>query len=135
VAGADAWQTPHTQQALTKVAQADAALDAAVHQSRQAERQLRESPQFQRRLDDVEQYARSRAAPRALRDLQRRIDNGELSWHGIAAGRHLDDPDVRAVLAAGITEPMPADDDLTADGEPLDGRGYAFTHFDPDAAE
>ena len=130
--GADAWRTPHSQQALAKVAEADAGLEAAVRQSQRAERELRQSPRFQQRLDDIEQYARSRAAPRALRDLQRRIDNGELSWHGIAAGKHLDDPQVRAVVAADIAEPEPTDDDTAADDEP---RGYAFTQFDPDAAE
>ena len=125
-----AWQTPAVQQALAEVARADATFEAAVRQSQDAERELRQSPDFQRRLDDVEDYARGRAAPRALRDLQRRIDNGELSWRAIAAGRHADDPDVRAALAAGITEPLPAEDD-----EPSEGRGYAFNRFDPDAAE
>lgn len=112
--------------------QADAELEAAVRQSDRAVQELRQSPDFQRRLDNVEQYARSRAAPRALRELQRRIDAGELSWHAIAAGKHLDDPDVRAVVAAGIAEPLPADDE---DDELPEGRGYAFMRFDPDAAE
>jgi hypothetical protein len=106
---------------------ADTAFEAAVRESERAERELRESPDFQRRLDGIEQHARSRAAPRELRALQRRIDNGELSWYGIATGKHLDDPDVRAALAAGLTEPFPEYED---DG---DRRGYAFTHFDPDA--
>ena len=128
-----AWQTPAVKQALAKVAEADAGLEAAVRQSHTAERQLRQSPHFQQRLDDIEQYARGRAAPRALRDLQRRIDNGELSWHAIAAGKHLDDPHVRAILATDITEPPPTHDDTDADAEPP--RGYAFMRFDPDAAE
>jgi hypothetical protein len=131
VAGADAWRNPRVRHALARVEQADADLEAAVHRSRQVEQDVRESPRFPQRLRDVEDYARSRAAPRALRDLQQRIDNGELSWHGIAAGNHLDDPQVRAALAAGITEPLPVDDD----GDPRDARGYAFSHFDPDAAD
>jgi hypothetical protein len=119
VTGADAWQ------------QATADLDAAVRRSQRAERELRESPDFQQRLDDVETYARSRAAPRVLRDLQRRIDSGELSWYAITAGEHLDDPDVRAALDAGVSEPIPFDDE---DEVPA-GRGYVFMRFDPDAAE
>ncbi len=112
--------------------QADADLEAAVRQSDRAVERLRQSPDFQRRLDTVSEYARSRAAPRVLRDLQRRIDRGELSWSAIADGKHLDDPDVRAVIAAGLTEPLPPDDEDDALSE---GRGYAFMHFDPDAAE
>jgi hypothetical protein len=119
VTGADAFQA--------RVAQANAELEDAVRTSQRAEREMREDPRFQQRLRDVEEYARSRAAPRALRDLQRRIDNGELSWNAIASGKHLDDPSVRAALAADISEPVPADDD----DEPQ--RGYAFTRFDPDA--
>ena len=109
---------------------ADAELEAAVRRSDRAVAELRESPDFQRRLDNVEQYARSRAAPRALRELQARIDAGELSWHAIAAGKHLDDPDVRAVVEAGIAEPADEDED-----EVPEGRGYAFMRFDPDAAD
>jgi hypothetical protein len=122
VTGHDAWRT-------AELRQAEAGLEAAVRQSERAVAKLRESPDFQRRLDNVEQYARSRAAPRALRDLQRRIDAGELSWHAIAAGKHLDDPDVRAVVAAGIAEPQAAEDE----DEMPEGRGYAFMRFDPDA--
>jgi len=122
--GADVWQI--------RVARAEAELEAAVRRSRQAEQRVRDDPRFGQTLRDIEDYARSRAAPRVLRDLQRRIDRGELSWRAIAAGEHLDDPHLRAVLAAGITEPVPADD---ADAEPPDTRGYAFTHFDPDAAD
>jgi hypothetical protein len=130
VADPDSWQTPHTRDALASVAKADAELAAAVSESQRAEREMRDRPDYQQRLRDVEDYARSRAAPRVLRDLQQRIDDGELSWHAIAAGKHLDDPDVRAVLAAGITEPI-AGGDEDADTS----RGYAFTHFDPDAAD
>lgn len=35
-------------------------------------------------------------APRESREPQQRIDDGELSWEDITAGRHLDDPNVRA---------------------------------------
>lgn len=122
--GADAWRTP-------AVRQADADLEAAVQRSVKASQRLRQSPDFQQRLENVESYARSRAAPRVLSALQRRIDSGELSWQAIAAGKHLDDPDVRAVLAAGISEPVPFDDD--PEDEPR--VGYAFMHFDPDAAD
>lgn len=38
------------------------------------------------------------------------------------------DPDVRAVLAAGITEPIEIPDSTET-------GGYAFNRFDPDAAE
>jgi hypothetical protein len=131
VADADAWQTPQIRHALARVERADADLDAAVRQSRHAEQEMRQSPRFQQRLQDVEDYARSRAAPRALRDLQRRIDDGELSWHAIAAGNHLDDPYVRAALATDIAEPFSADDET--DHDPRKARGYAFMHFDPDA--
>jgi hypothetical protein len=119
VTGPDAWRA--------RAAEANAALDSAVRESQRAERELRESPRFQQRLQDIEEYARGRAASRALRDLQHRIDAGELSWPAILDGNHLDDPTVRAALATSIAEPAPPE----ADDDPP--RGYAFTHFDPDA--
>lgn len=127
--GSDAWQTPGSRQALAQVAEADAGLAHAVRESQRADRRMRESPDFPQRLRAIEDYARSRAAPRALRALQERIDAGDLSWRDLAEGRRLDDPVVRAALAADVYEPPPEDD------EPEEQRGYAFLRFDPDAAE
>src|SRR5215217_1509079 len=51
-------------------------------------------------IERIESHARDAKAPEQLRELQRRIDKGELSWRDIAAGAGLDDPDVRAALSS-----------------------------------
>jgi hypothetical protein len=100
---ADAWRTAAVQQAEKRldevVAQADRAIAAA--------RSLRIPPTPPLSQDDIrriEEAARSRDASRELRQLQRRIDDGEFTWRDVADGRHLNDPGVRAVLGANLDQ-------------------------------
>ncbi|MFD5824158.1 hypothetical protein [Lentzea sp. NPDC060358] len=46
----------------------------------------------------IEKHARSKDAPNALRDLQRKVDAGLLSWRDIASGRAVGDPDVQRAV-------------------------------------
>ncbi|MCX2946914.1 hypothetical protein [Lentzea sp. NEAU-D7] len=46
----------------------------------------------------IEKFARSKDAPNALKDLQRKVDSGELSWRDIASGRAVGDPDVQRAM-------------------------------------
>lgn len=47
---------------------------------------------------EIERFARSKDAPNALKDLQRKVDAGSLSWQDIASGRAVGDPDVQRAM-------------------------------------
>ncbi|MDX8141988.1 hypothetical protein SK854_07700 [Lentzea sp. BCCO 10_0061] len=46
----------------------------------------------------IEKFARSKDAPNALKDLQRKVDEGQMSWRDIASGRAVHDPDVQRAM-------------------------------------
>lgn len=99
---ADSWQTPEIREALARLEDAEVGLDRAIVAAKQVSRQIPASRLSEEDIRQIEEYARGGEAPRALRELQRRIDDGDLSWEDIAGGRHLDDPQVRAALATGV---------------------------------
>lgn len=148
--GAEAWQTPQITEALARLEEAEVALDQAIVEAKQVER---ETPKTQLSEEDIrliEEHARSGDAPRELRELQERIDAGELSWEDIAAGRHLDDPEIQAALMPGvegmqqiytaIEEGQDLDDIIEMGGptpprdtdDPDDGQGYQFQRSEDD---
>ncbi|HEX8869028.1 MAG TPA: hypothetical protein VF821_25440 [Lentzea sp.] len=47
---------------------------------------------------EIERFARSKDAPNALKDLQRKVDAGAMSWRDIASGRAVNDPDVQRAM-------------------------------------
>lgn len=49
-------------------------------------------------IKEIEKFARSNAAPNALKDLQRKVDSGEMSWRDIASGKAVNDPDVQRAM-------------------------------------
>ncbi|GGM87285.1 hypothetical protein GCM10011609_24850 [Lentzea pudingi] len=49
-------------------------------------------------IAEIEKFARSKDAPNALKDLQRKVDSGELSWRDIASGRAVNDPEVQRAM-------------------------------------
>ncbi|HEY8373213.1 MAG TPA: hypothetical protein VIL00_10755 [Pseudonocardiaceae bacterium] len=55
-------------------------------------------------LAEMERYARSGNAPKELRELQQRIDAGELSWQDVASGRVANDPQVQRALSSGLPD-------------------------------
>jgi hypothetical protein len=146
------WQTPQIRDALARLEDAEVTLDRAVVEAKRVERETPKTRLSEEDIRLIEQHARSADAPRELRQLQERIDNGELSWEDIAAGRHLDDPRVRDALAPGVAGMQQAytmiqeGQDLDtiieagppvrpADGSPDEEdehRGYGFLRSDPD---
>lgn len=100
--GAEAWQTPQITEALARLEEAEVALDRAIVQAKRVERETPKTRLSEEDIRLIEEHARSGDAPRELRELQERIDDGELSWEDIAAGRHLDDPRVQAALAPNV---------------------------------
>ncbi|MDA3648805.1 hypothetical protein LZ318_12815 [Saccharopolyspora indica] len=83
--------------------QLDAALAEGKRVAEEAAQIGRYAPAFtDEDLAEIEQFARGDQAPPELRDLQRRIDAGELSWQDVRAGRVADDPGVLRGLSAGM---------------------------------
>ena len=78
-------------------------------------------------LREIERFAKSPGAPKELKDLQRRVDAGEMSWADVAAGRAINDPGVQQALAVGVPDLQRAYraieegqdiDDIIASGNP-----------------
>ena len=51
---------------------------------------------------EIEKFARSKDAPNALKDLQRKVDAGALSWQDIASGRAVGDPEVQRAMQTSV---------------------------------
>lgn len=115
----DAWMTPQIRDALAKLEEAEVDLDTRIAKAGQLAEQLPKGGLSQEDIQLVEQHARSKEAPRELRELQERVDRGELSWQDISAGRFLDDPQVRAALERGV-EGMQAAYTMIQEGHELD---------------
>lgn len=49
-------------------------------------------------IAEIEKFARSKDAPNALKDLQRKVDSGQLSWRDISSGQAVNDPDVQRAM-------------------------------------
>jgi hypothetical protein len=79
-------------------------------------------------LAEIERFAKSPGAPKELKDLQRRVESGEMSWADVAAGRALNDEGVQKALAVGVPDLQRAYraieegqdiDDIIASGTPV----------------
>lgn len=99
----DPWRNPQMQEALARLEEAEVGLDRAIVNAKQVEQQVKTTKLSEEDIRLIEEHARSGNAPRQLRELQERIDNGEFSWEDIASGQHMDDPKVRAALDTGVT--------------------------------
>ena len=100
---ADAWRTAAVEQAEARLAKVAAQANAAIAKARS----LRIPPTPPLSEDDIrriEQAARSRDASREMRDLQRRIDQGEFTWRDIIDGRQMHDPGVRSALGPSVAQ-------------------------------
>jgi ribosomal protein L12E/L44/L45/RPP1/RPP2 len=87
------------------IAEVDSAIENVRDTADKASRvQPRSSGLSQQDLTEIERHARSSAAPKELKELQRRVDAGELSWADIAAGRALDDEGVQRAFATGLPD-------------------------------
>ncbi|MEV6237498.1 hypothetical protein [Lentzea sp. NPDC051838] len=49
-------------------------------------------------IAEIEKFARSKDAPNALKDLQRKVDSGAMSWQDITSGRAVNDPEVQRAM-------------------------------------
>lgn len=144
----DRWATPRIREAMAKLEEAEVGLDQQIADAKQLQRQIPSSGLSQQDIEQIEQHARGKDAPKELRELQARIDRGELSWGNIAAGEALDDPQVRKALAGGVAgmrqayamiqEGHDLDDIIDAGGPPVqigedDEEGHGDSRTDDGA--
>lgn len=60
--------------------------------------QMRGQDLSEKDLAEIERFARSSSAPPALKDLQRKVDAGELSWKDISDGRALGSEEMQRAM-------------------------------------
>lgn len=99
---AGSWQTPSLREALARLEDAEVGLDRTILAAKQVGQRIPRTQLSEQDIQQIEEYARGKDAPRELRALQQRIDDGELSWQDIAAGGALDDPQVQRALSTGV---------------------------------
>lgn len=100
---ADAWRTAAVRQAEARLDEVSARADAAIAKARS----LNIAPTPPLSEDDIrriEEAARSREASREMRELQRRIDEGEFTWRDVVDGKQAHDPGVRAALGTSLDQ-------------------------------
>ncbi|WP_298178904.1 hypothetical protein [Saccharomonospora sp.] len=100
--GPDLSRNPQIAAAMAQLEQAELGLDRSISKAKQLETKIPKSGLSQQDIEQISEHARSKDAPKELRELQARIDKGDLSWNDIAAGRFLDDPQVRKALEGGV---------------------------------
>ena len=98
--GPDSWKTAQIREAESTLDRAMTDLDRRIASAKQVENSVPKTKLSTEDIRQIEEFARGKDAPRELRELQRRVDEGELSWNDIADGRFLDDPTVQAALSA-----------------------------------
>lgn len=98
---ADAWRTAAVEQAEARLSAVAEQADGAIAKARSL-RIPPTPPLSEEDLRRIEQAARSRDASPEMRQLQRRIDQGEFTWREVADGRQMHDPGVQAALSASV---------------------------------
>jgi hypothetical protein len=94
------------------VRDADAALDEAANRSNEMLKELDKlnisssgpPPVSDEDIQRVEREAKSAKATPEMRELQKKVDAGEVSWRDILEGRAFDNPAVRAALQSNLTQ-------------------------------
>jgi hypothetical protein len=100
----DDWKSVRLREAEASLDVALATLDATLAS---VEKQFENRPQDGLTDEEVEklsEHARGADAPKALRDLQARIDAGDLTWRDITSGRAAGEPGVREALESGLPQ-------------------------------
>ncbi|MGH3859014.1 hypothetical protein [Actinokineospora sp.] len=98
----DDWKSVRLREAEASLDVALTTLDAKLAG---VEKQFADKPQDGLTDEDIKaisEHARGADAPKALRDLQARIDAGELTWRDITSGRAAGEPGVREALESGL---------------------------------
>ncbi|TDQ00956.1 hypothetical protein [Labedaea rhizosphaerae] len=100
----DPLQHPEIRAAMERLTAAEASLDEAIAKAEQVEQRTNRPGLSGRDIERIEEYAKSADAPKAMKDLQKKVDDGELTWRDITSPRHFNDPEVRAAFQGSATE-------------------------------
>ncbi|MCP2165949.1 hypothetical protein [Goodfellowiella coeruleoviolacea] len=94
----DSWKTP-------RIREAEAQLDASMGKARDLLKELEKiklqpapSAATEADIQQIQDAARKPDAPRELREMQKKVERGDLNWKDVLEGRAFDDPDVRATV-------------------------------------
>ncbi|WP_019852701.1 hypothetical protein [Actinopolyspora mortivallis] len=96
------WKSQQIQEAEAALERALANVEQVLARADEMNRELPEAQLSQEQIERIEQRVREGQAPEAVVELQRRIDEGELSWQDVLEGRASHDETVRAAFAAGV---------------------------------
>lgn len=98
----ESWKTQQLRDAEAVFEEALADADRLMAEADEMNAALPEAKLSQEQTERIEQLVRSGKAPEQIAELQRRIDDGELSWDDVSDGRALDDEGVQRAFAAGV---------------------------------
>lgn len=98
----ESWKTQQLRDAEAVFEEALSNADRLMAQADEMNASLPEAKLSQEQTDQIEQLVRSGGAPAEIAELQRRIDDGELSWDDVSSGRALADDGVQQAFAAGV---------------------------------
>lgn len=94
----DSWKTP-------LIREAEAELDASMGKARDLLKELDKiklqptpSEATEADIQQIQDAARKPDAPQELREMQKKVERGDLNWKDVLEGRAFDDPDVRATV-------------------------------------
>lgn len=98
----DDWKSVRLREAEASLDVALATLDATLSS---VEKQFADKPRdglTDEEIEAISTHARGADAPAALRELQARVDAGDLTWRDITSGRSAGEPGVREALESGL---------------------------------
>ncbi|MDQ3403360.1 MAG: hypothetical protein M3548_08190 [Actinomycetota bacterium] len=98
------WKSVPLREAEVRLDVALASLDATLNQVDEQFEHREETSLSDADIRKIEEHARSADAPRDLRELQKRVDAGEMTWRDITSGRTADDEGVRRALESGLPQ-------------------------------
>ncbi|NHD16505.1 MULTISPECIES: hypothetical protein [unclassified Actinopolyspora] len=96
------WKTQEIRDAEAALEEALANAERVGARADEMSRELSESKLSEEQTERIEQFVRRGQAPEGIVELQRRIDEGELSWDDVAEGRALQDEGVQSAFASGV---------------------------------
>ncbi|NYH78678.1 Arc/MetJ-type ribon-helix-helix transcriptional regulator [Actinopolyspora biskrensis] len=96
------WKTQEIRDAEAALEEALANAERVGARADEMNRELPEAKLSEEQTERIEQLVRRGEAPEGIAELQRRVDEGELSWEDVAEGRALQDEGVQSAFASGV---------------------------------
>ncbi|SFD93107.1 hypothetical protein SAMN04487819_105174 [Actinopolyspora alba] len=96
------WKTREIRDAEAALDEAVADAERVAARAEEMNGELSEAELSEEQTERIEQLVRRGEAPAGIAELQRRIDEGELSWQQVTSGRAMADEGVRRAFEAGV---------------------------------